>query len=130
MFICLVFRSIFSSLSFTDHLFKRKKMFLFLPCLYYVNCHSLFSEAILGVYTFWSVSRFWAKPQWLMQLSSSLTGVNHNFINWTVIFLFFWPCGEMRKPQNLEECLRGVQGVPLESSVNDCSESCCLVGLH
>ncbi len=41
-------------------------------------------------------------------------------------------CGETRKPQNLEECLRGVQGmrVPVESSVNDCSESCCLERLH
>lgn len=67
-----------------------------------------------------------------MQPSSSLTGVNHDFTTWAVIFFFFVVCGETRKPQNLEECLRGVQGVrvPVESSVNDCSESCCLGGLH
>lgn len=104
-------------------------MSAFLTYLFCVNCQFIHWSYFSGV---WSVSRFWAKPQWLMQPSSSLTGVNHDFTNWAVIFFFFVVCGETHNPQNLEECLWGVQGlrVPVESSVNDCSESCCLEGLH
>jgi len=63
-----------------------------------------------------------------------MTNAAEMFINWSKsqfrkLDCLCFSC-ETRKPQNLEECLRGVQGVPLESSVNDCSESCRLVGLH